>query len=149
MNDQTKDSRDSDARLAEEAAEGFPPDQIGTPRPGPGRPPLPDGETRSESIVVRITPGDKARLVALADATGQAQSDLVRSALHRLFATHDLLGDEGSAEEGHHAAPSVASILWSLESRLDEQLDELRAALTVVVESAGHTDDVASEDSPV
>lgn len=144
MTDQTKDARDSDARLAEEAAEGFPPGQIGEPRPGPGRPPLPDGETRSESIVVRVTPGDKARLVALADATGQAQSDLVRSALHRLFATHDLLGDDACTDREHRAVPSVASTLWSLESRLDEQLDELRAALTVIVESAGRADDVAS-----
>lgn len=73
----------------------------------------------------------------------------MRSALHRLFAAHDLLGDDGSAEQERHAVPSVASTLSSLESRLDEQLDELRAALTVVVESAGRPDDVASEDSPV
>ena len=149
MSDQTRDPRDSGARLAREAAEGFPPDQIGEPRPGPGRPPLPDDEARSESIVVRVTPGDKARLVALADATGQAQSDLVRSALHRLFVAHDLLDDEGSAEAGDHALSSIASTLWNLESRLDEQLNELRAALTVVNESAGHTDGVAPEDSPV
>ncbi len=149
MTDQTMDSRASDARLAKGAAEGFPPDQIGEPRIGPGRPSLPDGETRSESIVVRVTPGNKARLVALADATGQAQSDLVRTALHRLFAAHDLLDDNGRAEQERHAVPSVASTLWSLESRLDEQLDELRAALTVVIESAGRADDVASKDSTV
>ena len=77
-------------RLAAEAEKGFADDQIGDARTPPGRPQFPDGDARSEQVVVRVTPADKARLVWLADFTGEGLSDLARSALDDLFRKHGI-----------------------------------------------------------
>lgn len=84
----TAPNRDRDEvadALAAEAEHGFADDQIGDARTEPGRPALPEGDARSEQLVVRITPADKARLVWLAELLGEAQSDVARRALDRLF----------------------------------------------------------------
>ena len=76
--------------LAAEAEEGFAEEQIGDPLTPPGRPSLPEGDARSEQVVVRVTPADKARIVWLSDLTGEAQSDLARRALDDLFRKHGI-----------------------------------------------------------
>lgn len=89
--------------LAAEAEDGFTDDQIGDP-PTPGRPPLPEGDARSEQMVVRVTPADKARLVWLADAMGEAQSDVARRALDDLFRKHGVKEDTEDGDQGSDAA---------------------------------------------
>jgi len=76
--------------LAAEADRGFSDDQIGDAQTAAGRPALPEGDARSEQIVVRVTPADKARLVWLAEFLGEAQSDIARRGLDTLFRQHGI-----------------------------------------------------------
>lgn len=91
-------------RLAGEADVGFSDEQIGEARTSPGRPPLPEGDTRSEQVVVRVTPADKARLVWLSDFTGEQQSDLARRALDDLFRKHGI--KEADDPDDHLMVPT-------------------------------------------
>lgn len=98
--------------LAAEADRGFADDQIGDAQTAPGRPALPEGDARSEQVVVRVTPADKARLVWLAEFLGEAQSDVARRALDSLFRQHGIkdAADPDShlmVSTGHHPGESM------------------------------------------
>lgn len=58
-----------------------------------GRPPLPEGERRSEVLQLRLTRDERAGLEAGAEAAGQVLSDFIRtSALERAKALLGRLG---------------------------------------------------------
>jgi hypothetical protein len=83
-----------------------------------------DSTARSESLVVRVTPSDKARLVWLADHLGVGQSDLARRALQGLFREHGLV------EEGLDDQRSVVDAL-------ELQADALRQLATRIEAADG------------
>lgn len=93
--------------LAAEAEHGFTDEQIGDPKAQPGRPALPEGDARSEQVVVRVTPADKARLVWLSNLLGEAQSDVARRALDRLFGQHGI--KDVSDPDSHLRVPTSRS----------------------------------------
>lgn len=50
----------------------------GGPRPGAGRPALPEGEARTARLHTQLTPAEHADAVALAEAAGASRSDWLR-----------------------------------------------------------------------
>lgn len=101
-------------RLADEAEAGFPAERVGASRPGPGH-----SRGRSETVIARISPVDKARLVHLMDDEGKNQSDLVREALLLLFRTRGLL--EGSSGD------DVVDVVPELVRQVEELRETLRS----------------------
>ena len=54
-------------------------------KPGIGRPALPQGEGRTKTIQVRVTPAIQAKLDAIAAKRGESVSDIIREVLDKIL----------------------------------------------------------------